>query len=553
MERQVSGWLLALTTWFVGPALSIAHASVNLPLHHWAYDAIERLTALGVIERAMVVTKPYSRKQAAKYVAQALDRIRADHVPVDGQQAVAEPLLERLIEFLEPELVELGAIRPAAHGMQNPKETQRRAVRVGSRLQVEGDAFSIGRGSVRLRENRMGQFYANGEQVQTDLRGWVELSDVLAFSIDPKYISNVHALGLGATENTRNAYLQEFNAKLTLFNLAFQVGRGTNWWGPGYHGSLLLTDHAFPLDMVQLGSDEPFRLPWRFGTLGEWKIHTFYAQLERDREFPRSKVFGLRLSYLPASWLELGANRLTQFDGRNNPRGQSFPQTVVEAYLRQPNQTDALEVNEQVSLDFRATVPRLPYLVPFPSGLQLYGEVGSEDKWSKVLLPSRAAVLGGLYIPQVLPGDTLDLRIEYADTDLTRRKTRDHLSGVWYNNGIYRSGMRHRGFPLGHHMGTDGVDIFVRSTRYLSENLQLGATFNLQWRGRGQPVSEKKREAAFDLTWWLSSRMQLTVAYTFQRIEHPGQIVSINPFVETFHSGVTSTNHLLWTNFAVEF
>jgi len=39
-----------------------AQASVNLPLHHWAYEAIERLTALCVIDRAMVIPKPYSRK-----------------------------------------------------------------------------------------------------------------------------------------------------------------------------------------------------------------------------------------------------------------------------------------------------------------------------------------------------------------------------------------------------------------------------------------------------------------------------------------------------------
>src|SRR5881397_1577964 len=86
-----------------------AQASVNLPLHHWSYEAIERLTALGIIDRAMVVTKPYSRKQAAKYVARALERIRADQAPADGREVLAEPLLERLIQFLQPELVELGA------------------------------------------------------------------------------------------------------------------------------------------------------------------------------------------------------------------------------------------------------------------------------------------------------------------------------------------------------------------------------------------------------------------------------------------------------------
>src|SRR5438105_4442376 len=88
----------------------VALASVNLPLHHWSYEAIERLTALGVIDRAMVVAKPYSRKQAAKYVARAIERIRADQIPADGREVLAEPLLERLMQFLQPELVELGAI-----------------------------------------------------------------------------------------------------------------------------------------------------------------------------------------------------------------------------------------------------------------------------------------------------------------------------------------------------------------------------------------------------------------------------------------------------------
>ncbi len=548
--------LLALMAVLVMMTSSTAVASVNLPLHHWSYEAIERLVALGVIDRAMVVAKPYSRKQAAKYVAQALERIRADQVSADGREVLAEPLLDRLLKYLQPELVDLGAIsvRREELGVRGEalgvRSEELGVIRVGGRLQVEGDAFSVGHGSVRLRENRMGQYYANGEQAQTDLRGWVEVSDFLALTFDPKYISNAHALGLGATENNHNAYLQEFNAKLTLFNVAVQAGRSTNWWGPGYRGSLLLTDNAFPLDMVQVGSDESFRLPWVLSSLGEWRINTFLTQLERDRDFPRAEVFGLRLSYLPVSWLELGANRLTEFDGRGS--GQSFPKTILKVYGHQPNQEGALQVNEQASIDFRARVPSVPYLVPFPAGVQLYGEIGSEDKWSQLPLPSRVAVLGGMYIPQVFKGDTVDLRIEYADTDIGRRR-HPELSGTWYNNGTYVSGMRYRGFPLGHWMGTDAIDLFVRSTRYLTDSLQLGANFELTERARGQPVHEKKREAGVDLTWYLSSHTQVTFAYTYQRIQNPGLITSIDPFVETFAAGVTSNNHLLWTGLSVEF
>jgi hypothetical protein len=167
-------------------------------------------------------------------------------------------------------------------------------------------------------------------------------------------------------------------------------------------------------------------------------------------------------------------------------------------------------------------------------------------------VPNRTALLAGLYIPQVFPDDSLDLRVEFADTDLARQR-HPELIRTWYNNDIYTSGMRFRGFPLGHHMGTDGIDFFVRTTRYVTETVQLGANFNLQERDRGQPIHEKKREAAIDFTWWYSPSIQFMGGYTFQRLTNPGQITSINPFAETFAGGVTAKNHLLWTAVAVQF
>ena len=89
-------------------------ASADIPIGHWAYEAIERLTALGVIDRALVIQKPYSRKQAAAYVAQAIDGIRADRITVDGREAVAEPILDRLMRELRPELIRSGTLKAAS-------------------------------------------------------------------------------------------------------------------------------------------------------------------------------------------------------------------------------------------------------------------------------------------------------------------------------------------------------------------------------------------------------------------------------------------------------
>lgn len=540
--RSFCSLSLGLLLWLISGGVALA--SSNLSLHHWGYDAIERLMALEVIDRALIGAKPFTRMQAAQYVARAIERVRADEVALDGREAIAEPLLERLLAEFRPELIRLGTIRSRPEDKSGP-------LRFGARVTSEVDASSIGGGqTIRFRENRGGEYFVNGVQNQTDVRAWAELNEWAAVMVQPKFISNRHLLGLGATNNSDNVYLREFSLKLSYANVALEVGRGTQWWGPGYHGSLLLTDHAFPMEMIKLGTERPFRLPGFLNGLGDWKVNAFLGRFEENRDFPRAKLFGLRFSYLPASWLEFGLTRLTQFGGRG--RDQSFPGVVVDAYISEPNQTGGRDVNEQAMADFRLRIPSIPYLIPFPAGLQLYGEIGTEDKWSQLPIPSRAGFLGGIYIPQVFAGDTMDLRIEYADTDYGRRR-HPELGQVWYNNGIYTGGMRHRGLPLGHHMGTDGVDFFIRTTRYLTDTLQLGANFNIQERDRGQPVHEKKREAAVDLTWWYSRDVQVMAGYTFQRLKNPGQVTATTPFDETFAGGVQAQNHLFWTSLAMQF
>lgn len=541
MSSGMRRWLIALAV-AAGVLMGTqAQGSVNLPLHHWAYEDIERLAALGAIDRAMVSAKPYSRKLAARYVARAMHRADAQH---DGREVVAAPLLARLVRELRPELNQLGVIEPAAG--EKPG-----LIRYGGRLQVELDQFRMSPiQPVRPRENSGGEYYTDGGHAQADVRGWVEVGDWAALTVQPRFISDPRTLGIEPTRNDEHAVVREGSLKLAAFNLALEAGRTSQWWGTGYRGTLLVSDHALPLDMVRLGTEEPFRLPGPLRRMGEWKIDTFLAELESSPDFPRTRLFGLRIGALPVDWLELGFTRLTQFDwpGFN----QKFPGAVLDAYTSGANRPGDREVNEQVMLDFRARVPKVPYLVPFPAGMQIYGEIGAEDKWSK-WIPSRGAFVAGVYIPQLLAGDSVDLRIEYADTDFTRRNAQ--LNGVWYNNGTYTTGMRERGFPLGHWIGTDATDFFVRATRQMTAQLQLGLHLDLAERGRGNaPVHETKREAAVDLTWRFSYATQLSVGYTRQWLKNPGRMIGVSPvYVETFPGSATAINNLVWTRLVTEF
>ena len=63
--------------------------------------------------------------------------------------------------------------------------------------------------------------------------------------------------------------------------------------------------------------------------------------------------------------------------------------------------------------------------------------------------------------------------------------------------------------------------LFVRSTRYLTDTLQLGANFNLQEQGRASRCMRKSVEVAVDLTWWCSKDVQVMGGYTYQRLTNP--------------------------------
>jgi hypothetical protein len=247
--------------------------------------------------------------------------------------------------------------------------------------------------------------------------------------------------------------------------------------------------------------------------------------------------------------MEAGLTRLTQYAGP--PLGQTFPGVVWDAYTSHPNKSGVEEVNEQAMLDLRLRVPRTPYLVPFPGGMHVYGELGSEDRWASPR-PNRGAYVIGIYVPQLFEGDTTDLRIEYADTDIARR--RSGSAGYWYNSATYTSGMRHYGLPLGHWMGSDATDLYLRTTRHLTHNVKWGIAFDRSVRERGQPFPETKHEAGLDLAWQASRQTQVKGGYGLQRLQNPRQPSSVGPaLTESAVAGITIFNRLLWVGVSADF
>lgn len=319
---------------------------------------------------------------------------------------------------------------------------------VESHLETELSWIGLEEQDRWLRENRFGQEWQEGINVQTSLLSRFSFEEHLTLVVEPIIVT---------PRDGRDVYFRRAYVRGVLLNTALTVGRTPLWWGPGKHGSLLLSTNPFPFDLIGLGSDRPFSLPGILHPLGTFQIDSFFTRLEENRAVPHAKLFGLRFMYTPIRWLTLGFTRVIQFNGEGKPSLSLAD--FLQVYFGRPNDPDKSNVNELASLDARITLPFS--LEGKPYRALLYGEYGGEDEAS--FFPTKSAILLGMTLAALHEGDpTWEVLVEYAQ---------NHVQGfpnVWYNHSVYNSGYTYRGRIIGHHMGHDANDFFINFSFPLS-------------------------------------------------------------------------------------
>ena len=104
---------LALCVGALAHDVARAADRTDIPLKNWGgfsinrdalYDDLERLVTAGLADRALLNTKPLSRAEAARIVARAIGRVRSDTEGAWNSRRDLEPVLDRLMAELAPEL-----------------------------------------------------------------------------------------------------------------------------------------------------------------------------------------------------------------------------------------------------------------------------------------------------------------------------------------------------------------------------------------------------------------------------------------------------------------
>ncbi|HSV98635.1 MAG TPA: capsule assembly Wzi family protein [Sedimentisphaerales bacterium] len=460
---------------------SSALVSTNVPLGHWSYDAVDKLANYGLIDSAMLTIKPLSRVEMARHVGQAmltLERLKD-----------APPLLPSLVDRLkheyQGELILIGLIE-GWHGesfvkpLEDPYVAYLHARRTPDIENVRGDEFQRG-------SNYRAGFATRGA-----------IMDRFAFYLHPEYIDSSQTDG--------DVELIEGYGKLMIGDLEIEAGKDSLWWGPGRHGSILMSNNAQPLTMIKLTNPQPRQLPWIFRALGPVRGQWFLAQLEKDRHIPEAKLTGMRLSVKPHPLWDLGFSRVILFGGRGMPRVDLFDYTkllLAVSNQERDNQIAGFDTSVLVPLSELPLGERLPF-----RSLRFYVDGAGEDEAGG--LPSNWGFLYGLQFNDILKTGRTDLRIEYAN---------NHVKGkpnVFYNHSIYRSGYTYEDRVIGHHMGTDSSDLFVELSHYLTEDLVVDLAFNRQTSNLKTDEESSLDIYQTGLTFFASPDWRVETAYRYE-------------------------------------
>jgi hypothetical protein len=452
-----------------------AFVSTNVPIGHWSYDDVDKLIGEGLIDGAMLTTRPVTRLEMARNIAEADDKFQQQNV----KNEIIVGIIERLKKEFQPELAAIGAIDggPILDFVKPVEDPYIKYVYAKSKADIE---------------NIRGDQFDAGSSVRMGFASRAQLFDITAFYAHLEYPSSSH----GTSQEVKQIYqddsvpasfvrssedkgleLVEGYGKLALGRFEIEAGKDLMWWGPGYHGSMLMSNNTEPFTMVKLSTPGPVALPWIFRGLGPFKFVWFFTQLEDDRPIPKPILSGIRINFKPHPAVEMGLSRAIIFGGEGRPK-YTFGD-YCKAFLGRNELLTGNKENDQLAgFDASVLVP-VDRFLPAKS-VKLYTDGAGEDEAGG--LPSDFGWIYGAKFFDLFGTGSSDL-LGAGKTDLDIEYANNHVPGkpdVFYTHSVFRAGYTYNGNVIGHFMGTDSEDLFFRLTHYLTSDFILGLQYDRQ-------------------------------------------------------------------------
>ena len=418
-------------------------AMLDIPISDELYrdffDFVDRMVAKGCITKLFKNTQPYSRGEVAKVLRKLDKKVK------EGSLKLSKVEEQRLRQIL---LFSQGGTK-GGHLFQTQSELHKFSV-----------DFGLGE-DVISREKR-GYATLFRPTVEGQIKdNFVFRTDLKVYLLSPTQFSDIPKTEVRMAQmekETKTASLSNYyiKTKLPWFSLFF--GHDNLHWGPGRHGALLISKEPLPMDMLKVTA---LYYPVKFQAVT--------AKLGSDID--DKYLSGHRLELNLWDRLHLGIAETIVYGHRFETVYLNPVQFYTTTEFIIP-ETGGENDNVLISGDFD--------IVPVKD-LEIYGEVMIDDYqlYKPKSLGTRFGILfGGYWVDPFWIPDT-DLRVEYA---FVNQGTYTHSTEI--------NAYTHYDTPIGHQIGADADNLWLKIKHYLTANLAVSLSYELERHGQKIKDSE---------------------------------------------------------------
>jgi hypothetical protein len=262
-----------------------------------------------------------------------------------------------------------------------------------------------------------------------------------------------------------------------LGNWLLTAGSLEQWWGPGWDGSLILSNNARPVPGISLTreSSAPFQSRW-LRWIGPWRLSTFMGKMESDRiDVSEPLLFGMRVTAQPLKGVEIALSRSAQFCGKNRKCDTDTFRDILlfddtAGFTVSPEDEPG---NQLAGWDIRAVSPwkTLPLAV-------YWQEIGEDRIGNRPT--DRLRLFGVESWHGFANGGTSRVHVEYSDTTCAGGGSQPVFDCAYNHHIFFEEGYRYRDRPIAHSADGDariyslGVQFTAPSAWNTSMSLRHG-------------------------------------------------------------------------------
>ena len=512
---------------FIIPAKTISANSlslINVSLDSWVYSAISRLETLQTFEGNSTIalnTLPLTRLKIAFLLDTALSNLQKGKVELKEADLL---LMDKLVKEFQAELSALDLV-------DNP--TSESTLKIEPYFVQKMDLFY----PENINLQKLNLFSELGAEISASISENTTLYlDALAYTegttlpfqvqIKQTYINlNLPSFEIAISDNV--SFLPD-NIGITDFSL--QAGRDHMRWGPGYQGSLLLSDNSPAFDMLKYSG--VIDLNNSGESIAKINFIKFFSLLDPLNSVNRY-FSGQRLEYKPFDVLTLGLSETAIISQESsllffNPLPFIPPYYITRWIANQIIQPS--EINSNVGVDIELN---------FRPGIKLYGEWMADDFILTPKInpyPNRTGFLAGVYFADPLGKGNADFRIEYT-----------HINNYVYFPTHSWQDYLYQGEYIGHLLGPDADQLYFGLNHHLSDRLNLSLGYTHERHGEGQVgiplppdptaaneniflsgIIEKQQAYQVEISYNISTRWELSAGITRENIKNKDNNPGIN-------------------------